>query len=111
MSTHDREVNHDGPCPCGSGRIEVIFWSPNHMFGRGRWEASFECARCKEEFVLRHQRGNAWLERRSELDEREAVTAHLGLELALTAHARAVDALGVADGPPVCVRGASVTCQ
>ena len=57
---------------CGKGRIEVMFWSPNHSFGRGRWDAHLRCSTCREEYALRQRRREVWLELRSELDERDA---------------------------------------
>ena len=67
MARDELSVEHNGPCVCGQGSIEVVCWSPSHSFGRCRWDTNLGCPACRGELEIRQHGADVWLVPRSDL--------------------------------------------
>ena len=55
MSTTDRSVCHDKPCPCGKGFVKIISCSLDHPYARPSqdwYESALDCGECKNEYKI-----------------------------------------------------------
>jgi hypothetical protein len=74
----ERDEYGSGPCPCGSGTIEVDVCSPDHAWGGGRWfEARLNCHGCRGTYSIYDEfRGEMpKLVLRADIEKREKATA------------------------------------
>ena len=55
MSTIDRVIVFDKPCPCGAGKIVITECSPDHPYARDSqtwYQGKLDCSNCKEKFKI-----------------------------------------------------------
>lgn len=56
------------PCPCGVGEVVLVSFTPDHMYGKVRFEHDVTCAACRIVYEVRQSGYSVTLDRR---DDRE----------------------------------------
>ncbi len=54
----ERDTRHEQPCPCGKGRIRIVYYEPDHGWpsqNRG-FETELDCDECNQTHEIREQR-------------------------------------------------------
>jgi len=54
MSRYERDVMHEGLCPCGAGTTEVVHVTPGGPYGKASWEKALRCEVCSAQYELHH---------------------------------------------------------
>lgn len=55
MSTIDRVIVYNEPCPCGSGKVVITECSPDHPYARDSqtwYHGDLNCSNCRQNFEL-----------------------------------------------------------
>lgn len=55
MSTIDRVIVYDKPCPCGAGKVVITECSPDHPYARGSqtwYHGDLDCTNCRRKFKI-----------------------------------------------------------
>jgi hypothetical protein len=69
----DRSRAYYGPCPCGSGEIEIDFCTPDHPWAtKSNWfEPRISCEQCAKKYTFEEQDNQYGLVDKREIKERE----------------------------------------
>ena len=55
MSTIDRVIVYDKPCPCGNGKVVITECSPDHPYARDSqtwYRGDLNCSNCRQNFEI-----------------------------------------------------------
>ena len=67
----DRSLSYRGPCPCGSGEVEVEFCTPDHPWPtKSKWfENNITCEKCEAKYAFVEQNNRYGLVDKREIRE------------------------------------------